>query len=135
MYRRTVNWRISAATTALSRERGAKGRPMGRLNSPENSAMNRGRIVAVGIALASLMSGQRAASAVYDSERKVKLTGPVTKIDWTNPSAFLAVNVRDAGGTVITWEVELGNPLDLEKSGWKRDSLHTGDVVNVDGIP
>ena len=84
---------------------------------------------------ASRAPGQRAPSAAYDDQRKVKLAGPVTKVDWTNPSAFLLVNVKDAGGTVTPWEVEIGNPLDLEKSGWKRDSLHVGDVVNVEGIP
>jgi hypothetical protein len=90
----------------------------------------------LGIALAApLAPGQRTASAEYDAERKIKLSGPVVKIDWTNPSAFLGINVRDAAGTVAVWEVEIGNPLDLEKSGWKRDSVHIGDMVNLDGIP
>jgi hypothetical protein len=90
----------------------------------------------LGMALAAPMaSAQRMASAAYDSERKVKLSGPVTKIDWVNPSAFLLVNVKDGSGGATAWEVEIGNPLDLEKSGWKRDSLHVGDVVNVEGIP
>jgi hypothetical protein len=49
-----------------------------------------------GIALgAALLWGQRAPSAAYDDERKVKISGPVTKIDWTNPSAFVTVNVRE----------------------------------------
>jgi hypothetical protein len=96
------------------------------------------KIVALGVGLAiaaSQVSAQRAASAAYDDQRKIKLTGPVTKIDWTNPEAFLLVNVKDAGGTVTPWEVEIGNPLDLEKSGSRRDSVHIGDVVNIEGIP
>src|SRR5215471_8004981 len=87
------------------------------------------------IAAASLAFAQRAPSAAYDSERKVKFSGLVTKIDWTNPSAFLMVNVRDETGRVTPWEVEIGNPLDLEKGGWKSDSVHIGDVVNVEGTP
>jgi hypothetical protein len=79
--------------------------------------------------------GQRAPSAAYDTDRKVKLSGPVTKIDWTNPSAFLMINVRDETGRIAPWEVEIGNPLDLEKGGWKSDSVHIGDVVNVEGNP
>ena len=81
------------------------------------------------------LSAQSASSATYDSDRKVKLAGPVTKIDWVNPSAFFFVNVRDASGTITTWAVEFGNPLDLERDGWKRDSLHIGDMVTVEGIP
>jgi len=77
--------------------------------------------------------GQNAAT--YDSSRQVKLTGVVTKIDWTNPHAFFFVNVEDASGTVANWALEFGNPLDLEKDGWTRNSLHIGDTVNVEGIP
>jgi Family of unknown function (DUF6152) len=92
--------------------------------------------LSVGIGLAaSLASAQRAPSAAYDGDRKVKFSGPITKIDWTNPSAFVLVNVRDPSGAVTPWEVDIGNPLDLEKIGWKRDSLHIGDVVNIEGSP
>jgi hypothetical protein len=92
--------------------------------------------LALGVALASTqVHAQRAPSAAYDSSRKVKLAGPVTKIDWVNPSAFFMMNVRDATGTTSSWAVEFGNPLDLERDGWKRDSLHIGDVVTVEGVP
>ena len=63
------------------------------------------------------------------------LTGIVTRIDWVNPSAFFSINVRDARGIIANWAVEFGNPLDLEKDGWKRNSLNIGDQVTVDGIP
>lgn len=47
-------------------------------------------VFGVGFSVASpLAFGQRAASAAYDDQRKVKLAGPVTKIAWTNPEAFL----------------------------------------------
>jgi hypothetical protein len=74
-------------------------------------------------------------AATYDSSRQVKLTGIVTKIDWANPHAFFFIDVKDAAGTVAVWALEFGNPLDLEKEGWTRNSLHIGDVVNVEGIP
>jgi hypothetical protein len=78
---------------------------------------------------------QRAQSAAYDSFRKVKFSGIVTRIDWVNPGAFFFVNVKDASGTIANWAVEFGNPLDLEKDGWKSTSLHIGDSVNVEGSP
>jgi hypothetical protein len=92
--------------------------------------------VALGIGLAAtLVFAQRPFSATYDSERQVKLEGVVTRIDWVNPGAYLFIDVRDAGGTITNWAVEFGNPLDLERDGWKRNSLHIGDVVTVDGTP
>jgi hypothetical protein len=89
--------------------------------------------IALGILLVSPAFAQSGFSSTYDSARQVKLTGPVTRIDWTNPHAFVFVNVRDKSGITANWAVEIGNPLDLERDGWKRSSLHIGDVVNVEG--
>src|SRR5580692_10995252 len=78
-------------------------------------------------------TGAQPFSNTYDSKRRVKLSGPVTRIDWANPNAYLFMNVRDANGKVANWAVEIGNPIQLEKEGWNRFSLQVGDVVAVDG--
>ena len=72
---------------------------------------------------------------MYDAERQVRLEGPVTRIDWVNPRAFLFIDVRDASGVVANWAVEFGNPIDLERGKWTRSSLRIGDVVTVDASP
>ena len=82
-----------------------------------------------------LLCAQAPSVATYDNARRVTLKGPVTRIDWVNPRAFFFVNVADTGGGVTNWAVEFGNPLDLEKDGWKRTSLGIGDVVSVEAIP
>jgi Family of unknown function (DUF6152) len=85
------------------------------------------------IALPAL--AERPFSATYDNSRRVSLKGAVTRIEWVNPRAFLFVDVRDGTGDVTSWAVEFGNPIELENAGWKRNSLHIGDVVSVDGVP
>jgi hypothetical protein len=95
-------------------------------------------IITVGVALLAAVipvSSHHSFAATYDSARQVKLEGAVTRIDWVNPHAYFFINVRDANGTITNWALEFGNPLDLEKDGWKRNSLHIGDVVTVEGIP
>src|SRR6267142_2341120 len=92
-------------------------------------------VVVLAILLVVAASAQKSFSATYDSERQVKLEGIVTRIDWVNPSAYLLIDVKDAGGTITNWAVEFGNPLELDRDGWKRNSLHIGDVVNVEGNP
>ena len=69
--------------------------------------------------LGTLLSGQHVPSTTYDSGRKVKLKGTVTRIDWVNPHAFFFVNVTDSAGTIANWALEVGTPFDLEKDGWK----------------
>src|SRR5881628_2409242 len=95
-------------------------------------------VVTAGLGLllaAAPVSSQRPFSATYDSARQVKLQGVVTRIDWVNPAAFFFIDVRDATGTLVNWAVEIGNPLELERDGWKRSALHVGDTVTIEGIP
>jgi Family of unknown function (DUF6152) len=80
-----------------------------------------------------LVSAQR--SAVYDSDRQVRLEGAVTRVEWVNPSAFVFIDVRDPGGEVANWAIEVGNPIELERHKWTRRSLRIGEVVTVDGVP
>ena len=90
----------------------------------------------VSLILATIpLSAQRPLPANYDPTRRVTLKGAVTRIDWVNPRAFLFLDIRDSTGLVTNWAVEIGNPLELERAGWKRDTLHIGDIVTVEGIP
>jgi len=91
------------------------------------------RSAALGILLVTAISAQH--TATYDNDRKVTLKGAVTRMDWVNPRSYFFVDVRDSAGTTANWAVEFGNPLELEKAGWKANSLKIGDVVSVEGIP
>ena len=48
--------------------------------------------------------------AEYDPGKPITLTGPVTKVEWTNPHIFLHLDVTDGTGKVANWAIELGNP-------------------------
>ena len=86
------------------------------------------RYLVLGLFVAAAALGQDGFRASYDATRGVTLKGVVIKIDWVNPHAYLYMNVQDAN-----WAVQIGNPLDLEKDGWKRTSVHIGDAVTVEG--
>ena len=88
-----------------------------------------------GLLLIAVVFAQRQPSTVYDIDRQVKLQGPVTRVEWVNPHAFLFVNVRDAEGSVTNWAVEFGEPLELERQGWKANTVRIGDVVAIDANP
>jgi hypothetical protein len=66
----------------------------------------------------AVVSAQKPYVATYDETRSIRLEGPVTRIEWVNPRAFLFIDVKDASGTITNWAVEFGNPLDLESRGW-----------------
>src|SRR5687767_1952334 len=90
------------------------------------------------LGVGSLLAGQpivahHAFSAEFDAEKRVKLTGAVTRLDWTNPHAWIYVDVKDETGKVANWGFELASPNGLMRSGWTRFSLKPGDVVTVEG--
>ena len=84
--------------------------------------------------LAKPASSQASFSTTYDRARQVKIEGTVTNVAWSNPRAFLFINVRDKTGTTVNWAVEIGSPLDLETNGWQARSLRIGDRVVVEGF-
>jgi hypothetical protein len=73
-------------------------------------------------------------AAEFDINRPVKLTGAVTKLEWTNPHAWIFIDVKDDGGKAQNWAVELVGINDLLRRGWGRNRVKTGDVINVDGF-
>lgn len=72
-------------------------------------------------------------AAEYDSNKVVKLTGAVTKIDWQNPHVYFYVDVEDDAGKVANWAFEMGAPGALKNSGWTRTSMKIGDIITVEG--
>ena len=73
-------------------------------------------------------------AAEYDASKPIKLTGPVTKIEWTNPHCFFYIDVKNGeSGKIENWAFELGNPNALLRAGWTPTSVKIGDAVTVDG--
>ena len=99
--------------------------------------MKRAFLVIVGAAwllAAAPAAPHHAFAAEFDINRPVKLTGAVTRIEWTNPHAWLFVDAQDDNGNVQNWAIELVGINDLLRLGWGRDKVKTGDVINVDGF-
>lgn len=87
-----------------------------------------GLLVSVASALA-----HHSFAAEYDTSKPIKVTGVVTKMEWMNPHARFYVDVKEADGTVSTWNFELGAIPVLLKQGWRKDALKPGDQVTVEG--
>ena len=96
--------------------------------------------LAVAVALIGLVMavqpavGHHAFSAQFDRNKPFKFTGTVTKVEWMNPHTYFYIDVVDeATKAKANWAMEMGSPNVLMRSGWKRTTLKTGDVVIVEG--
>ena len=89
-------------------------------------------VIGVSLLLAPVLA-HHASGPFYDPEDRVEIQGTVTRFVFRNPHAFLFVDVPDASGDATEWQVELGAPISLRRTGWTPDSLTVGTVVNVTG--
>lgn len=95
-----------------------------------------GLVLTCGIAAAAATSvaAHHSFAAEFDITKPVTLVGKVTKVEWTNPHAFLFIDVQDPQtGMVTNWEIEMGSPNGLTRLGWTRSLLKPGDAVTVEG--
>ena len=69
--------------------------------------------------------------AMFDQSQQVTLKGTVSEFQWTNPHAWIHLDVPNANGVKDTWQVELNSPNNLKRQGWKSTSVKPGDQVTL----
>jgi hypothetical protein len=69
--------------------------------------------------------------AMFDTAKPLTLDGVVTAFEWTNPHAYIEVDVPDGTGGHKHWSIELGSPSILMRAGWKFSTLKKGDKVTA----
>jgi hypothetical protein len=100
--------------------------------------MNRRTVIisTFGWVLAAVGAGAHHSTAMYDSQNPVTVTGSVKKVEWTNPHAFIYLEVKDdKSGKVIEWEIELMSLNHLRGYGWTSKTVKVGDMVSATGAP
>jgi len=86
---------------------------------------------AMGVALAA--SGPATAHhsfAMFDQTKTVVLQGLVSKFEWTNPHAFVILDLP-VNGKKTTYTLECSSPALMRHAGWKFNTVKAGDRVRV----
>jgi len=99
--------------------------------------MGRVRFTGIIAALAALMAASAAAhhsfSAEYDSNKPIKLSGKLIEMRWSNPHAWIYINVTGKDGKVVKWAWETGGANALYRRGWRKEDLVAGTELVIDG--
>ena len=99
----------------------------------------RTRLIVAVVSIAGLLAAvpvvaHHSFAAEYDADKPIKLTGTVTRIEWTNPHCYFYIDAKnEVSGKTENWGFEMGNPNALLRLGWTRNSLKLGDTVTVEG--
>lgn len=89
------------------------------------------------VALSALTGASIAAhhsfAAEFDASKAIRVTGTLSKVEWTNPHIYFYLDAKDEQGNVVKWTCESGAPGALSRRGFKRGDLKLGDTIVVDG--
>jgi len=69
--------------------------------------------------------------AMFDAGKQETLNGTVKEFQWTNPHAWILLNVANPQGQADVWAIELNGPSGLARDGWKPKTLTPGMNVSV----
>ncbi len=72
--------------------------------------------------------------AMFDMQKTVALEATVQQFRWSNPHAFIRVQVPTEAGDEV-WSIEMTSPNNLIQEGWTRRTLRTGDKVQLYAHP
>ena len=98
----------------------------------------RGTILSAAVAAALCLGAVPAIAhhsfaAEFDAEKPIKLTGKVVEMRWSNPHAWIYLDVAGANGKVERWAFETGAANGLFRRGWRKEDLPAGTVLVIQG--
>lgn len=73
--------------------------------------------------------------AVYDNSRSQTLKGVVTQWQWSNPHAYLELDVKDAAGALKHYVLEGTSINIMMRGGWRSNMIKVGDQVTAVAAP
>jgi hypothetical protein len=71
--------------------------------------------------------------SMYDMEHPSTYKGVVNRIEWTNPHAYVYLDVKNEKGEVEEWAMEINSPNFLRHNGWTSATVKPGDVITCTG--
>jgi Family of unknown function (DUF6152) len=101
--------------------------------------MNRNRrdlIRAIGVLAVSAVlpaDAHHSFSAMYDAKKPIRLSGKLRTIHWTNPHAWLELEVAGKDGELSLWRCEGAAPGILSSRGLAKTDVKPGDRLVIDG--
>lgn len=76
-------------------------------------------------------AGAHHSFAMFDTTKKITVTGVVRDYQWTNPHVFVQLVVADAQGQAQEWSIEGASPNMLYRAGWSKSTFSIGERLTI----
>lgn len=90
-------------------------------------------LVALGLAGVGAPLLAHHGTGMYDMQHPSTVTGVVKRFEWTNPHAYIYLDVKDDKGNTVEWAVEMMALNHLKSYGWSRNTVMPGDMISCTG--
>lgn len=87
----------------------------------------------LGLSVGLALAWAHHSTALYDLVHGTIISGVVTRFDFANPHAHIALDVTGENNEIEHWIVELESAGMLHRLGWRQDTLKPGDPISVTG--
>ena len=90
-------------------------------------------VLALGLLVGTMPVSAHHSTTMYNMAAPSTVTGKVKRFEWTNPHAYIYLEVTGEDGKVTTWEIEMMSLNHLKSYGWTRKTVAEGDVITCTG--
>ena len=93
----------------------------------------RSLVLAIALGAAAMPSFGHHSTAMYNMANPVTVTGVVKRFEWTNPHAYIYLEVTDEKGAKVEWAIEMMSLNHLKSYGWTHSTVQPGDTISCTG--
>jgi hypothetical protein len=95
------------------------------------------RVLVLGLGLMMVYPGSTLfahhSTAMYNMANPTTVTGVVKRFEWTNPHAYIYLEVKDESGNTTEWAIEMMSLNHLKSYGWSRNTVQPGETITCTG--
>ena len=92
-----------------------------------------GFVIAAACLAAAPARAHHSFGAEFDENKPIKLTGKVLEMRWSNPHAWIYLEVTGPDGKPQKWAFETAAANGLFRRGWRKEDLPFGTVLVIQG--
>jgi hypothetical protein len=89
--------------------------------------------VGIGLLLSTTPTFAHHSTTMYNMASPSTVTGVVKRFEWTNPHAYIYLEVKGEDGKTVEWAVEMMSLNHLKGYGWSKSTVKEGDTISCTG--